>query len=724
MSKEILSSIDNSPEHVFGFSSSTSQDLENLINILKHSSDLPKGFCVIATYKLPIESIRVVSATLAILQNIDINNQQDILFATLLSESLFESSLVKKLTKKSHCQYIADIWFPLFFSWIPSFSEETLPLVENIYLRCLIHIKSIFKTFPLLISKKITESIQDLANNYPTNQDINKFNENYQINNIKAINKEPVQTESGDKKQNSTEAYKPENKDNLNSFLIHLEFIKNTIRKLKFRKLEFNKKGFLDFELIITPIVQFLLNRVEMDELKQRSIILACEIYRIVESRTLMERYINSSTIQNSPLTLSILDDNFNVIEEDIQNYEIESEIISQQQEKIKTHKGTSQTQIKSRTYSNWKDSQSTNSTSQNTTQSESKIEFNESSSISKELLKSKLKRSQSQNSIILTGGPSALIKGLSTLTHLNLESTNIKSIDNLQFCTNLRVLYMNSNQIRKIEGLDKLIHLTQLYLQDNYISKIEGLNALHGLKKLNIERNYITSLEGMTQNRLLTELYMSEQKRYQDLSEGESNHLNQINSQSIDTKLLQNERGNETGFTFDLTTLYNLQHSLSALTLSNCNIKNASDLSILNNIQKLDLSKNDIENIDSIQQVLSNYSLYDLDLSDNPICKIPKYRDKIIIQSTHSLQILDGKPIQANVRSFLINKKKHQMSLKPNRSKSSIGSHSKPSLQDETGDLMTVSKPKIFIGARSISSGTQRANHSVTIQNLDIRQK
>eukprot|EP00818_Percolomonas_sp_WS_P007561 CAMPEP_0117447784 /NCGR_PEP_ID=MMETSP0759-20121206/7057_1 /TAXON_ID=63605 /ORGANISM="Percolomonas cosmopolitus, Strain WS" /LENGTH=657 /DNA_ID=CAMNT_0005240137 /DNA_START=1 /DNA_END=1974 /DNA_ORIENTATION=+ len=649
------------PLTLFGFSGKSPTELENLINILKHSSDLPKGFCVIASYKLPIEKQSVLQATLDILFNIlptetnadeesDANASHMLLFGILLIESLLESPIVRKFAKKEHYHNLANQLIPLIFNWANSISPQNHPeqlrqLFESTALRCFQQIRVIFKSFPLLISNILARSLEEFSQS-----------------------------------------------DNV------LTLVSGIVHKLKFRKTEGIRNGFLDAGVILKALALNQLSTTEMDTQKEKSIDLVSDIYRMVRNKSLMEEYINADTLNDSPLTLSAVRDYMTLIDEE-----------DEQQKRSGEADGVSPPKLRKRQSSNnmlnsqHDDSHHLPKSSSSSTLATSQFQFNENSSITKELLKTKIKKS--------TLGPpknptSSFRRPLTQLTHLSLENSNITSIDNLQYCTNLRVLYLSNNHIQTIEGLENLVHLTQLYLQNNQIRKIEGLSTLTSLKKLHLEQNFISCLEGLTQNRLLSELFLSNQ------SETTDQHVPASDGDTQTPHEYYAERSGE--FFFDLATLYNLQHSLSVLSLSNCRVRSASDLSVLNNMQKLDLSKNQITNMDSVSQLLTNnFVLYELDLSDNPVCGNTKYRDQIIINSTHSLQILDKKPIQANVRSFLLNKRKHQLSAKGKRKAKSAPTTEQVDLQ------LNIARPRLYTGPK------QKENQrGISMQNLDVKRR
>ena len=49
----------------------------------------------------------------------------------------------------------------------------------------------------------------------------------------------------------------------------------------------------------------------------------------------------------------------------------------------------------------------------------------------------------------------------LASITHLSLDKKGIETIENLELCPNLNVLYLFENNIMKIEGLNNLSKLT-----------------------------------------------------------------------------------------------------------------------------------------------------------------------------------------------------------------------------------------------------------------------
>lgn len=214
----------------------------------------------------------------------------------------------------------------------------------------------------------------------------------------------------------------------------------------------------------------------------------------------------------------------------------------------------------------------------------------------------------------------------LRRVTHLNFSNKNIDFIDDLSACRNLTVLYLYDNQINHIRNLGFASNLTHLYLQNNYISCIENLSGLKRLEKLYLGGNYLTVLEGLENLEEIKELHIENQH----LPPGE--------------KLL-----------FDPRTLHSLSKSLCVLNVSNNNLDDLKDLEILQSVTQFIAVENQIQGIKDLDFLSKWSNLWRLDLSRNPVCQKPKYRDEVIVLST-SLEILDGKEIKEMERKFLMN--------------------------------------------------------------------
>ncbi|XP_075682271.1 protein phosphatase 1 regulatory subunit 42 isoform X2 [Rhinoderma darwinii] len=233
----------------------------------------------------------------------------------------------------------------------------------------------------------------------------------------------------------------------------------------------------------------------------------------------------------------------------------------------------------------------------------------------------------------------------LRRVTHLNFSNKHIDFLDDLSACKNLTVLYLYDNNIREIRILGFLTALTHLYLQNNCITCIESLSGLKQLEKLYLGGNYLTVIEGLEGLQELRELHIESQK----IPPGE--------------KLL-----------FDPRTLHSLSKSLSVLNISNNKIDELKELSVLENITQLVALDNNFNDIQDLEFVLSKWPrLWRMDLTGNPICQKPKYRDKVIVISK-ALEILDGREIKEIARKFLLNWKASKDARKKSREENLAG--------------------------------------------------
>ncbi|NXW59611.1 PPR42 phosphatase, partial [Eurystomus gularis] len=215
----------------------------------------------------------------------------------------------------------------------------------------------------------------------------------------------------------------------------------------------------------------------------------------------------------------------------------------------------------------------------------------------------------------------------LRKITHLNLSDKNIDAIGDLSLCKNLRVLYLYDNQISQIQNLDFASNITHLYLQNNCISCMENLSSLKNLEKLYLGGNCISVVEGLDKIERIRELHI------------ESQHL------PLGEKLR-----------FDPRSLGSLAKSLSVLNISNNNIDVLEELAVLENLSSLTAADNQLQHMQDLEVVLNKWTkLRRMDLTGNPVCHQPKYRDRIVVHS-QTLESLDGKDIKEVERQFLMN--------------------------------------------------------------------
>jgi Leucine-rich repeat (LRR) protein len=229
-------------------------------------------------------------------------------------------------------------------------------------------------------------------------------------------------------------------------------------------------------------------------------------------------------------------------------------------------------------------------------------------------------------------------------VTHVNLSSKKIVQIENLECCQNLQCLYLYENRIKQIQNLDFAVHLTHLYLQENNIVIMQNLEHLISLRKLFLGGNSIQEITGLTRCNLLQELHA----QAQNLPGGESMY-------------------------FDTASLQAISDSLQVLNVQKNNIREISPLRLLHNIEKLDLSMNNVESFEEVGSLFRHNcctNMTSLEMKGNPVDKQHRFRDYIIMM-TSNLTSLNGRDITQTERQFIMNREaaKHQA-----RSHNSVG--------------------------------------------------
>jgi len=217
----------------------------------------------------------------------------------------------------------------------------------------------------------------------------------------------------------------------------------------------------------------------------------------------------------------------------------------------------------------------------------------------------------------------------LRRLTHAFLEHKSIDEIgDELSSCENLTVLYLYDNCLTAVPHLPRNVRLSALYLQNNNIHRIENLVVLKRLNKLFLAGNEIYRVEGLIGLTQLEELYVENQR------------------------LLIGDQ-----LTFEPESIQAVANTLQVLDVSGNSLTSLSYLEPLSQLAQLNASNNKLANITELVHLLgaSWRKLRRLDLTLNPLTRLRRYRDRVIIMST-SLETLDGKEITDIERQFLRN--------------------------------------------------------------------
>ena len=175
----------------------------------------------------------------------------------------------------------------------------------------------------------------------------------------------------------------------------------------------------------------------------------------------------------------------------------------------------------------------------------------------------------------------------LNNLVYLNLYENNIREIENLNNVKKLKILLLSRNNISQIKNLNNLSELELLDLHSNKIKYIEGLQSLKKLKEINLSNNLICSFQELIYNKNLESINLSKNL---------------------------------------IATIPNLSHG------------------VFDSLKILNLSKNLINKINSIEEISKLNKLKELYLDFNPIFKNPES-----IAHINKLPIKEKIPIMAN---------------------------------------------------------------------------
>lgn len=180
----------------------------------------------------------------------------------------------------------------------------------------------------------------------------------------------------------------------------------------------------------------------------------------------------------------------------------------------------------------------------------------------------------------------------LPNLIFLDLYNNQIREINGLQTVPTLRVLMLGKNQIDRIKNLNVLSKLDVLDLHSNRIARIENLAALHELRVLNLANNQISVFENLDALVSLTELNLRR----------------------------------------------NLIEFIKACPLTK--------------LQRLFLSNNRLEKLESVQNLAGFVSLLELALDGNSIQSLPQYPN-FVISRCPQLSHLDLKKISQDMKEI-----------------------------------------------------------------------
>ncbi|MBG9455703.1 copper amine oxidase [Lysinibacillus sphaericus] len=206
----------------------------------------------------------------------------------------------------------------------------------------------------------------------------------------------------------------------------------------------------------------------------------------------------------------------------------------------------------------------------------------------------------------------------LETLTDVNLSDKEIKSLQGLEYATNITQLKLSYNHIADISPLKGLTKIRILNLTDNQISSIEDLSAMKELETLHISNNQISSLDAVKQLPCLLQLFADRNQisNVQGLSNAIELNFLDLSYNKIENIAPLSNLWKLTdlyvGYNqiHDLTPLRVLTTNLKSLSVNNNRITDIKPLETLFNLKALSLSNNKITDIKPLEKLVDLTSL------------------------------------------------------------------------------------------------------------------
>ena len=207
----------------------------------------------------------------------------------------------------------------------------------------------------------------------------------------------------------------------------------------------------------------------------------------------------------------------------------------------------------------------------------------------------------------------------MARITHLHLQGKRLEVVENLEKCTNLKVLYLYDNNISQVasDALDFAQGLQYIYLQNNQLTEIPVMSATT-LRKLNFDENEISLVSGLENCPKLEELRIADQRL-----------------------------PNFTSLNFDQPSLDAISHRLECLDISGNNISNLRQFGCLYNLKKLFASNNNVVDLYEIESIIGLSQLAEANFLGNPCASVQNYRDYAIGAASDSFRILDDLSFQ-----------------------------------------------------------------------------
>ena len=210
------------------------------------------------------------------------------------------------------------------------------------------------------------------------------------------------------------------------------------------------------------------------------------------------------------------------------------------------------------------------------------------------------------------------------TLSALSIVNCNVSDISIVGVCKKLKTLDLGQNELENMDGIERFDSIERLFLRNNKIQKIDSVENLPYLQWLDLTENPVQDLSPLSNLYLLGRL-----------------ELSGINLEDIKLDELLNAP--------DLEVLY----------LSDCGLKDIKFMEEFDYIHGLDVSNNQISDINEIKHMYTATNEVILNLSYNPI------KDITPLESCEKLSELNLSGIDLkNVKGFEVLQNLHITTL------------------------------------------------------------
>ena len=107
------------------------------------------------------------------------------------------------------------------------------------------------------------------------------------------------------------------------------------------------------------------------------------------------------------------------------------------------------------------------------------------------------------------------VVRNVRKIDYLNLNHSNIKSLEGIENFKNLRKLDLSFNQVKDLTPLTKLKKIQEIILYSNNLEDVSELAKIKTLKKLDLSNNQITDVTPLAALINLTDLDLNNNKIY-----------------------------------------------------------------------------------------------------------------------------------------------------------------------------------------------------------------